>query len=97
MIDLNEVATALDAFPHLTENQRAEIFHAIDLAPEHPLSSWSEAKMYFDYSAAHLAWHRIREYNLGGTVTLYEAAGYESAPTADEILRSLMHGARITR
>lgn len=98
MIDLEEVAVALDAFPDWDENMRAEVYHAIDLAPDEPLTSFAMARDYFP-GEAHAAWMRVREYVLSNTsanrwaVTLDEAAGYESAPTKDEILRSLWRGA----
>lgn len=83
MIDLEEVAVALDAFPHWDENMRAEVFHAIDVAPP------NNYEIPADYyrTEAHAAWERVRtyllEYNTGKSwaVSLDEASGYESAPT----------------
>lgn len=97
MIDLEEVAVALDAFPHWDENMRAEVFHAIDVAPETYVTMGGE-EGYFK-SEAYAAWERIREYDMDRgsywTVTLEEASGYESAPTKDEILKALYRGARM--
>ena len=102
MIDLEEVAVALDAFPHWDENMRAEVFHAIDVAPVEPLSSWSESEAYFK-GEGHAAWERIRTYLLipmtlySWAITLEDAAGGESAPTKEEILKALYRGARMIR
>lgn len=102
MIDLEEVAVALDAFPHWDENMRADVFHAIDVAPDHHIRTQDEERYYFG-SAAGLAWNRIREFALDHTrrdrwaITLSEASGYESAPTKEEILKALYRGARMIR
>lgn len=102
MIDLEEVAVALDAFPHWDENMRAEVFHAIDVAPDEPLSSWGQSEAYFK-GEAHAAWKRIRTYVLSTVtsnswaISLHEAAGGESAPTKGEILKALHRGARMIR
>lgn len=98
MIDLEEVAVALDAFPHWDENMRAEVFHAIDVAPE-TYVTMGEEEEYFK-SEAYSAWERIRYYDMARKtwpVTLESAAGYESAPTKDEILKALYRGARTIR
>lgn len=102
MIDLEEVANALDAYPDWDENMRAEVYHAIDVAPDEPLKMFAEARVYFD-GESHAAWERIREYVLAPNdgkkwaVTLDEAAGGESAPTKSEILAALERGARMIR
>lgn len=102
MIDLEEVANALDAYPDWDENMRAEVYHAIDVAPEKPLKNYAKADVYFK-GEPHAAWNRIRTYvllyNSGDrwAVTLDEAAGYESAPTKEEILKALYRGARMIR
>lgn len=98
MIDLEAVAVALDAFPDWDENMRAEVFHAIDVAPE-TYVTMREEEAYFK-SEAYAAWGRINEYELGDqskpwVLTLAEASGYESAPTKEEILKSLHRGARM--
>lgn len=95
VIPLEAVAEALDAFPEWDENMRAEVFHAFDVAPT---NFWEVKEEYFT-SEAHAAWKRIRKYVLSNTsvnrwaVTLEESSGYESAPTKDEILKSLRRGA----
>lgn len=98
MVDLEEVAVALDAFPHWDENMRAEVFHAIDVAPSVPIRSQDEAKYYWE-SPADKAWIRIGGYHLDPTRTydLAEASGHESAPTKEEILKALHRGARMIR
>lgn len=100
MIDLEEVAVALDAFPHWDENMRAEVFHAIDVAPETYVKSDEDAEEYHN-SEAHRSWERIRDYDMERAlywpVTLEEASGYESAPTKEEILKALYRGARMIR
>ncbi|QDK01370.1 hypothetical protein SEA_WATERT_101 [Microbacterium phage WaterT] len=101
MIDLASVADALDAFPHWDESMRAEVFHAIDVAPEAHITSegWED---YFG-SPAERAWVRVSRFTLESRednywpVTLDEAAGYESAPTKAEILKALHRGARMVR
>lgn len=101
MIDLEEVAVALDAFPHWDETMRAEVFHAIDVAPETYVRP-HENRDYFG-SPAEWAWNRINRYPLETRetnywpVTLEEASGYESAPTKEEILKALHRGARMIR
>lgn len=101
MIDLEEVAVALDAFPHWDENKRAEVFHAIDVAPEIYVPS-DEYENYLN-GPAEKAWNRISRYTLETRetnywpVTLEEASGYESAPTKEEILKALYRGARMIR
>jgi len=100
MIDLEEVAVALDAFPHWDENMRAEVFHAIDVAPETYVTLGGEEE-YFK-SEAYAAWSRINEYELrieckSWTLTLAEASGYEAAPTKAEILKALHRGAGMVR
>lgn len=95
-VDLEEVAVALDAFPHWDENMRAEVFHAIDVAPETYVTLGGE-EAYFK-SEAYSAWERIKDYELDGwRHTLHEASGYESAPTKEEILKALYRGARMIR
>lgn len=100
MIDLEEVAVSLDAFPHWDENMRAEVFHAIDVAPETYVTLGGE-EAYFK-SEAYAAWERIQDYDMnralyGWPVTLEEASGYESTPTKEEILKALYRGARMIR
>lgn len=100
MIDLEEVAVALDAFPHWDENMRAEVFHAIDTAPETYVTLGGE-EAYFK-SEAYADWDRIRGYEMGDqerpwVLILAEASGYESAPTKEEILKALHRGARMIR
>lgn len=101
MIDLEEVAVALDAFPHWDAQQRAEVFHAIDVAPDHYIQP-HENRDYFG-GPAEWAWNRISRYTLETRetnywpVTLEEASGYESAPTKEEILKALYRGARMIR
>lgn len=101
-IDLEEVANALDAYPDWDENMRAEVYHAIDVAPDEPITFFSLAENYFK-GEAHAAWMRIREYVLAPNdgkrwaYTLSEAAGYESAPTKEEIFKALERGARMIR
>lgn len=99
MIDLEEVAVALDAFPHWDENMRAEVFHAIDVAPTVPIRVQDVGRYYFG-SPADRAWSRIKGYELQEEwrpwpKTLDEASGYESAPTQGEILKALHRGARM--
>lgn len=97
MIDLEAVAVALDAFPDWDENMRAEVFHAIDVAPA---SNYEMDPNYYQ-TEAFAAWERIMayllEYNTGKrwVVTLEEASGYEDAPTKEEILKALHRGARM--
>lgn len=98
MIDLEAVAVALDAFPDWDENMRAEVFHAIDVAPENILSPEDEDD-YFR-SEAHAAWERIRVFphehsESRWPVTLDESSGGEAAPTKEEILKALHRGARM--
>lgn len=101
-VDLEEVANALDAYSDWDENMRAEVYHAIDVAPDEPLSSWSESEDYFK-GEGHAAWERVRTFVLKYTdkltwaITLLEAAGGESAPTKSEILAALERGARMIR
>lgn len=98
-VDLEEVAVALDAFPHWDENMRAEVFDAIDAAPETYVQP-HENTDYFG-GRAEWEWNRIKRYRLGTRetkywpVTLEEASGYESAPTKGEILKALYRGARM--
>lgn len=95
MIDLEEVAAVLDAFPHWDAQHRADIFHAIDSAPDVPPTSFREAEAYYENSAAMLAWERVKgfalEHNKGKrwALTLDEASGYESAPAKEEIVKAL--------
>lgn len=97
MIDLEEVAVALDAFPHWDAQQRAEVFHAIDVAP----STVSEFPTYDQYceSEAGKSWARIRTYVLQSNdgqrwaVTLEEAAGYEGSPFKEDLVKALHRGA----
>lgn len=98
MIDLEEVAVALDAFPHWDENMRAEVFHAIDTAPTVPIRPQDVERYYWD-TPADKAWIRIGGYRLDPerTYMLDEASGYESAPTKEEILLALGRGARMIR
>lgn len=102
IVDLEEVAVALDSFPDWDENMRAEVYHAIDVAPQEPLTSWGQSKEYFE-GEAHAAWMRIREYVLAPNdgkqwaYTLHEASGFESAPTKREILESLWRGSVLIR
>lgn len=101
MIDLEEVAVALDMFPDWDESMRAEVYHAIDVAPESYVTLGDE-DAYFK-SEAHAAWERIREYVVRYTTDgawaedLGGAAGGESAPTKEEILKALYRGARMIR
>jgi len=101
-IDLEEIAIALDMFPDWDETMRAEVYHAIDVAPVKPLKNYAKAENYFK-GEGYAAWNRIRTYvlvyNSGErwAVTLDEAAGYESAPTKSEILAALERGARMIR
>lgn len=102
MIDLEAVAVALDAFPDWDENMRAEVFHAIDVAPDEPTLTDELAESYAR-SEAKRAWERIQTYALAPSqgkrwaATLSEASGYESAPTKEEILKALHRGARMIR
>lgn len=102
MIDLEEVATVLDLFPHWDENMRADVFHAIEVAPDHHIRSQDEERYYFG-SVAGLSWNRIREFELETRydsrwpVTLSEASGHESAPTKEEIVKALYRGERMVR
>jgi hypothetical protein len=102
VIDLEEVAVALDAFPHWDESMRADVFHAIDVAPSVPIRVQDSERYYFG-SPAEWAWNRIREFALDHTrrdrwaITLSDASGYESAPTKEEILKALYRGARMIR
>lgn len=100
MIDLEEVATVLDLFPHWDESMRAEVFHAIDVAPEEPIRPGGAMLLYFG-SPAERAWTRISRFPLEvyshWPVTLDEASGYESAPTKAEILKALHRGAGMVR
>ncbi len=98
MIDLEEVAVALDAFPHWDENMRAEVFHAIDVAPS---NNYEIPADYFK-GEGWSAWNRVREYELQEEwrpwpKTLDEASGYESTPTKEEILKALYRGAGMIR
>lgn len=97
-VDLEEVAVALDAFPHWDAQQRAEVFHAIDTAPSVPIRDQDVERYYFG-SPADKAWIRIGGYRLDPerTYMLDEASGYESAPTQEEILKALHRGARMIR
>lgn len=101
-VDLEEVAVALDAFPHWDETMRDDVFHAIDTAPVEPLTSWSQSDDYFK-DEGHAAWERVRTYVLSTVtpnswaISLHEAAGGESAPTKEEILKALHRGARMIR
>lgn len=97
-VDLEEVAVALDAFPHWDETMRAEVFHAIDVAPEEPILPGGLMLHYWD-SPADRAWIRIGGYRLDPerTYMLDEASGYESSPTKEEILKALYRGARMIR
>lgn len=70
---LDAIARALDSFPHLTPEQRAEIFHAIetapdeDVLPEYAFRGTEAATDAYDaylISPAGRAWHRIRDYKL---------------------------------
>jgi len=102
VIDLEEVAVALDAFPWWDENMRADVFHAIDVAPSVSIRVQDSERYYFG-SPAEWAWSRIKKYTLETRetnywpVTLEEASGYESAPTKEEILKALHRGARMIR
>lgn len=102
MIDLEEVATVLDLFPHWDESMRAEVFHAIDVAPEEPIRPGGAMLLYFG-SPAERAWTRISRFPLESRevnywpVTLDEASGYESAPTKEEIVKALYRGERMVR
>lgn len=102
MIDLAGVADALDMFPDWDENMRAEVYHAIDVAPVGPIGPGGQSKDYFE-GEAHASWMRIREYVLvpndgkRWAYTLHEASGFESAPTKGEILESLWRGSVLIR
>lgn len=100
MIDLEEVATVLDLFPHWDESMRAEVFHAIDVAPVNPVTDYEGT---YWGSPAERAWSRIARFTLESRnvdywpFTLGEASGHESAPTKEEILKALYRGARMIR
>lgn len=102
MVDLEYVADVLDSFPEWDEHMRAEVYHAIDVAPDDVILDGDELEDYFR-SEAHAAWDRIRFYILDyGTekrwaVTLLEASGGEASPTKDEIVKSLERGVRLVR
>jgi hypothetical protein len=97
---LLHVAQLLDRLP-LTVDQRAEVFHAWETAPDDPIRVWPHAAAddtsYDDYceSPAGLAWRRVRHFRLYRArgshyaTDLDEASGYESAPTKGEILAAL--------
>lgn len=101
-VDLEEVANALDAFPSLEAEERAAIIEAYELAPVEPLSNFRDAETYFR-GAAGASWGNVRTYVLAPNddkrwaVTLDEAAGFESAPTKDELVKALHRGARMIR
>lgn len=75
-VALDAIARAIDLFPHLTQNQRAELFSAIDLAPAsvpdpHIFRGTSDpdeedaAHQWYDAyykSPAARAWQRVRQY-----------------------------------
>lgn len=102
IVDPESVAVALDMFPDWDENMRAEVYHAIDVAPDDVILAFNEAKTYFN-GEAHAAWMRIREYVLAPNdgkrwaYTLHEASGFESAPTKRELLESLWRGSVLIR
>lgn len=95
-IILDTIARHLEALP-LEEEQRAEVFHAWDTAPDAPidrnnLDAWED---YFRSEAAR-AWHRVRDIKLhviNGAdyyaTTLDEMSFHESGPTKLEILQAL--------
>ncbi|MFT4260382.1 hypothetical protein [Microbacterium sp.] len=107
---LTLIANALDAFPWLTESQRADVFRAIESAPVTPpprgffaLNEWHEA---YYASPAVAAWQRIRGWRFTPLdpenprpthMTLEEAAHYESCPTQAEILMALERAARYAK
>ncbi|MBT2484809.1 MULTISPECIES: hypothetical protein [unclassified Microbacterium] len=97
---LHSIARSLDRLP-LTTEQRADIFHAWETAPDEPIPSWPQSaaddESYDRYceSAAGRAWRRVRYFRLhrqSGShyaTDLDEASNYESAPTKTEILQAL--------
>ena len=108
---LTVLARSLDAFPHLTTTQRADIFHAFDLAPDAdplPEDRFSEEsdELYDAYlkTPAGRAWLRVREIPLAPpgyapvphVVTLDEASGWTAAPTKLDLLKTLARGERLT-
>lgn len=98
MIDLEEYAVALDAFPHLAEEDRQYILRAVELAPDVPLLSDYDQEAYFD-SDAYTAWFEAKMSILDPltrnrwAVNLEEAAGYASVVTKGDILVALHRGA----
>lgn len=93
---LLDVADALDAFPALSDSDRAHIFHAIDTAPAlYRMGTYDPAEPYA------LAWDHAKEIQLtapGASVyplTLWEASGFSSVPTRGEILSALDRAARL--
>lgn len=91
MVDLEEFAVALDAYPNLEEYDRAIIFSAGDLAPV-----WwpADADEYMS-SPAYKAWTHARAVMLSDGLSLHEAAGFASIVTKDDILAGLYRGTRL--
>lgn len=95
---LDTIARALDPLP-LTANQRAEIFHAWDAAPDTDPRDDQTAEPYFR-GEAHAAWRRVREIPLNGAeaylkTTLDEASGFTSCPTKTDLLAALARAERM--
>lgn len=95
------IARYLDRLP-LSVEQRADVFHAWETAPDEPIPVWPHAdaddQSYDRYceSPAGRAWRRVREFKLYRPSATYatdldEASGHESAPTKSEILRALIN------
>lgn len=96
----------LDRFPDLDQQDRAQIFHAWDAAPENPidktdLHAWT---MYCNHAGRqwelarkiplHVSLHRTYGGLEGAyALTLDEVAGGASDPTKDEIMRTLARAA----
>lgn len=94
---LDTVARALDCLP-LTQEQRAELFHAWDTAPDADVRP-SQYDTYFK-SEAHAAWVRVREYRITGPedwlkTTLDEASNFNSKPTKTDLLAALARAERM--
>lgn len=96
--DYEAVAVAMDAFPHWTEEMRAKVLEAVELAPDEVINGEDEFDIYFESDAYDLWWD-IRRYPIleSGDFTpdLKEASGHISDPTKHEILSALQRGARM--
>lgn len=95
------IARYLDRLP-LTTEQRAEVFHAWEAAPDEPILTWphpdadDQAFDRYCESPAGRVWHRVRQFRLRRPSAAYatdldEASGHESAPTKTEIIRALIN------